>query len=479
MMRSAESQDTISPNLIADNMAIAFVKSSVAGRGGGKSATAMAAYRSGSIIVDKASGKIHDYTKKSGVDHSEILSPIAPTNSNKWLTDRTELWNCVEAGEKRYDAQLAREIVIAIPRELDRDDQIALVCEYIQSSFVDRGMVADINLHHLDGDNPHAHVMLTMRELKIDEQGTVSFGNKDRTWNDKKLLAKQKLEWDGFANQYLKRAGFDVRIDSRSYEEQGIERIPQVHLGAEAARMKARGISTAQGNQYDRIETANNNISQILEQIYESELATREAEQALAKLKAGVKHQEQIKSMLIQVVDIVSLPEPVVKKWEPTLKQKTDLQLVSLILETAKELGTDGYLAGNYQVQILAEQIEIKYRDELAMIITISSGQAQSQLIDRSHTLNQYERGLGESINVLMTDLEQQREQEQIKAQEQEQQQHEAELQRQLEQQQEQERELFPDVSFHDSEINCDDLEIDFSEPLEEQDRSRGYGWSR
>jgi hypothetical protein len=65
---------------------------------------------------------------------------------------------------------------------------------------------------HLDGDNPHAHVMLTMRELKIDEQGVVSFGNKDRTWNDKKLLAKQKLEWDGFANHCLKRAGFDVGV---------------------------------------------------------------------------------------------------------------------------------------------------------------------------------------------------------------------------------------------------------------------------
>ena len=117
------------------------------------------------------------------------------------------LWNRVEASEKRYDAQLTREMIIAIRRELDRDNQIALVREYAQTTFVDRGMIADINLHHLDGDNPHAHVMLTMRELKIDEQGIVSFGNKDRTWNDKKLIEIQKKEWEILTNQYLDRAG--------------------------------------------------------------------------------------------------------------------------------------------------------------------------------------------------------------------------------------------------------------------------------
>jgi ATP-dependent exoDNAse (exonuclease V) alpha subunit len=241
----------------------------------------MAAYRSGSIIVDRAFGKVHDYTKKLGVYHSEILSPLVAIDANKWLIDRAELWNRVEAGEKRYDAQLAREIVIAIPRELDRDDQIDLVREYIQSSFVDRGMVADINIHHLDGDNPHAHVMLTMRQLQIDEQGVVSFGNKDRAWNDKNLYKRQKLEWDKTANRYLEKAGFAVRIDSRSYEEQGIERIPQVHLGVAVAAMKAKGIPTEHGDKYDRIATAN---SQILAKIQESELAIRDAEQRLAAL---------------------------------------------------------------------------------------------------------------------------------------------------------------------------------------------------
>jgi MobA/MobL family len=257
-------------------VAICFVRANVIGRSGGKSATAAAAYRSGEKIEDRATKKTHDYTKKQGIDHSEILSPIAATAHNEWLTNRSELWNRVEASEKRYDAQLAREMIIAIPRELAQPDQIALVREHVRSSYVDRGMIADINIHHLDSDNPHAHVMLTMRELKIDEQGVVSFGNKDRTWNDKKLLETQIKEWEVVANQYLERAGVDTRIDSRSYEEQGISRIPQIHLGKSVTAMRRQGIPTERGDLYDRIDKANSDIRAQLETIYQAEGAIRD-----------------------------------------------------------------------------------------------------------------------------------------------------------------------------------------------------------
>jgi MobA/MobL family len=257
-------------------VAICFVRAKVVSRGGGGSAAAAAAYRSGEKIKDEATGKTHDYTKKQGVDHSEILSPIAATAGNEWLTNRSALWNRVEASEKRYDAQLAREMIIAIPRELDREDQINLVREYVQTTFVDRGMIADINLHHLDGTNPHAHVMLTMRELKIDEQGIVSFGNKDRSWNDKKLLETQIKEWEVAANQYLERAGVDTRIDSRSYAEQGISRIPQIHLGKNVTAMRRQGIPTERGDRYDQIDKANQDIRAQLETIYQAEGAIRD-----------------------------------------------------------------------------------------------------------------------------------------------------------------------------------------------------------
>jgi MobA/MobL family len=450
-------------------MAIAFVKSRVAGRSDGKSAIAMAAYRSGDRIIDLASGKTHDYTKKLGVDHSEIISPVAATAGNEWVIDRQELWNRVEAGEKRYDAQLAREIVIAIPRELDRDDQIALVREYVQSSYVDRGMIADINLHHLDGDNPHAHVMLTMRELKIDEQGVIGFGNKDRTWNDKKLLQKQKLEWDGFANKYLERAGFDVRIDSRSYEEQGIDRIPQIHLGVAVSQMRAKGIQTDRGDLYDQIEQANADIRAQLDKIYEGEQMTRDAEIELAQLRSievtppeipkieAVTHEIEITSATAPKRDleqerrdddllfvahnypdlqktpeyqaakarsnarqqalIRSMPKPIpqpapappaVKKWEPTLQQPTGRDLIDAIMATAKDLDANQYQAGNYQVQILQNRIEIGYKDRPAMVIDLDEDEPRSQLLDRRNTINQYHIGLGASLDQLAADRQEQ-----------------------------------------------------------------------
>ena len=253
-------------------MAIYFVRARVIGRSGGRSAVAAAAYRSGLKITDEQTGIIHDYTKKQGVEHSEILSPIAATTANAWLADRSKLWNKVEEIEKRYDAQLSREMIIAIPRELDRENQIELVREYVQSSYVDRGMIADLNLHHLDGDNPHGHVMLTMRELKIDERGTVSFGNKDRTWNHKKLIETQKKEWEILTNQYLERAEIETRIDCRSYQEQGIARIPQVHVGAAAWRLEQQGIATAPGDRNRQVAAANQAI-----ELAQTEIATAQA----------------------------------------------------------------------------------------------------------------------------------------------------------------------------------------------------------
>ena len=173
-------------------MAICFVRAKVIGRSGGQSAVAAAAYRSGLQLVDDRTGDVHDYRKKQGVDYSTILAPVDAIGANDWLTDRSKLWNKVESSEIRYDAQLSREMIIAIPVELDRDAMINLIRNHVQASYVDRGMIADINLHHLEGNNPHGHVMLTMRELTIDGAGSVSFGKKNRSWNDKKLVETQK-----------------------------------------------------------------------------------------------------------------------------------------------------------------------------------------------------------------------------------------------------------------------------------------------
>jgi ATP-dependent exoDNAse (exonuclease V) alpha subunit len=275
-------------------MAIYHHSVSVIKRSSGKSSVAAAAYRSGDKLSDLKSGLTHDYTRKSGVDKSMILSPIAAD----WISNREQLWNRVEAVEKRYDAQLAREVTLAIPIELGQEDKIELVRDYVQTNYVAMGMIADVNFHHLEGDNPHAHIMLTMRQLKIDGQGVASFGNKDRDWNHKDLLVKNRENWANLANQYLVNAGYpDRQIDHRSNADREIETIPQIHLGAEAAAMRDRGIATDRGNEYERIEIANNNIRERLERIYQSELETREAERELAEYETDQREEELYPNM--------------------------------------------------------------------------------------------------------------------------------------------------------------------------------------
>ena len=266
-------------------MAIYHHSVSIVKRSAGKSAVAAAAYRAGDKLRDELTGLLHNYNRKSGVDYSMILSPV----ESDWISDREKLWNKVEATEKRYDARLAREVTLAIPHELSRDNQIALVEQYAKINYVDRGMIADLNLHHLDGDNPHAHVMLTMRELKIDKHGQVEFGNKNRDWDNKAALIEQRQSWERLANKYLADAGYDqIRIDCRTLQEQGVNRIPQVHLGCHATSMRARGIPTRIGDEYDRISLDNADLRQRLEQSDSDKLAIVDLDRECEKLNAEI-----------------------------------------------------------------------------------------------------------------------------------------------------------------------------------------------
>ena len=123
-------------------------------------------------LTDERTGKVHDYTGKSDIYGSEILEPeVAPER----LSDRTSLWNEVERVEKRKDAQLSREVMIALPAELTHRQKQFLTREYVQDEFVEQGMIADIGYHDFDSHNPHAHIMLTMRD--VDDDG---FGKKRR-----------------------------------------------------------------------------------------------------------------------------------------------------------------------------------------------------------------------------------------------------------------------------------------------------------
>ena len=237
-------------------MAIYYFNASVISRSAGRSATASAAYRAAEKIKDSRTGEIHDYRKKKGVDEKFIL---APDSAPSWARDRSSLWNKVEEIEIRKDSQVAREIQLAIPVELNRNQQIELVKEYAADLFVKEGMIADVAFHELNSHNPHAHVMLTMRE--IDQNGFKK--NKNRDWNKRQLLEKQREAWSAYANLALEKAGINERIDHRTLEKQGINRIPQIHLGSAVTAMMKRGIETDKGNQWIAIAEKNKQIESL------------------------------------------------------------------------------------------------------------------------------------------------------------------------------------------------------------------------
>ena len=268
-------------------MAIYHLSVSIVKRSAGRSVVAAAAYRAAAKIEDVTTGLVHDYTRKKGVDHSEILSPISASLGNEWILNREQLWNQAEQIERRKDAQLAREITIAIPVELDRASQIELVREYVRVNFVEQGMIADINIHHLDGNNPHAHLLLTMRNLQTNSKGEVEFGLKNTDWNGKDLLLAQRKSWQEITNKYLAAASSDARIDCRSLEAQGSPYIPQIHVGVHAMAMKRKGISTDRSDQFDRIQAENNEIRARLERIYKEEAAPELEPEAAPELELG------------------------------------------------------------------------------------------------------------------------------------------------------------------------------------------------
>lgn len=266
-------------------MAIYHASFKIVKRSDGKSVVAAAAYRSGKKFYDEREDKVHNYQRKERVlSHEVMLCKNAP---EKWK-DAERLWNDVEASEKSSRAQLARSCDFALPRELDEKERAELIEDYVKRNFVDRGMCAQVDIHTTKGDNPHAHVLLTMRavdengnflpkqrsEFVLDDQnqripiidpktGEQKINKKQRgmkmwkrqtvkttDWDDKETLMEWRRDWAESVNRALQRAnvrdenGDYVTISEKSLKDQGIDRVPTRHEGPNVRDMERRGIVT-------------------------------------------------------------------------------------------------------------------------------------------------------------------------------------------------------------------------------------------
>ena len=250
-------------------MAIYHMQAKVVSRGSGRSAVAASAYMSCSRMYNDYDGIQHDYTRKQGLIYQEVmLPPMAPSEWN----DREQLWNAVEETEKTKDSRLAREFVVALPVELDKDSNISLLQDFIKKNFVDMGMCADFAIHDTDGHNPHAHILLTVRPLnengtwqyktekeylcikdgeekgyeRIDKHPKSSrYGRQNpisEQWNSDEQLCIWRANWADAVNKMLARNQINATIDHRSFADQGITEQPTIHEGYIAQNMEKKGM---------------------------------------------------------------------------------------------------------------------------------------------------------------------------------------------------------------------------------------------
>lgn len=271
-------------------MAIYHCSVKIIGRSKGKSVIAAAAYRAGEKLHDRETGINHDFTRKGGVVHREIL---LPDHAPKEYLDRQTLWESVTKVEKKSNAQFAREVEVALPMEFSKELQLAVIRDYVQTNFVSKGMCVDIAIHDKKNGNPHAHILLTTRPIKADgswgtkekkeyardengnriplidkKTGKQKLGKRNEKlwkritvqandWNDRGNVEKWRKSWADICNRYL---STEQQIDHRSYERQGLPLEPTIHEGFRARQMEQRG-EVSDRCEYNRIVKQLNSVT--------------------------------------------------------------------------------------------------------------------------------------------------------------------------------------------------------------------------
>ena len=326
-------------------------------RSRGQSSVEAAAYRAGEKLEDRYYGKTVDYTAKGGVLYSEIMAPNYVPES---LLDRETLWNAVEEIEKHPKAQLAYSFDIALQNEFSMEENIAMAKRFVMENFVAKGMIADMAVHDPDKEggiqNPHVHVMCPIRPVKedgswgekqkreylMDENGAPILDDKGKPkynavptteWHCPETLEHWRKAWADLVNAEFEKHGIDARIDHRSYMEQGVDLIPQVHEGPHVRNMEAKGIKTEKGNLNRWIAEINKGIL------------------ALSK---------RIKDILFNIADLIKI----IAEMETELKQPTVLEYVNAYFAKRNE-ATATYAYGRNKAKVANLKLYAKVTDYL------------------------------------------------------------------------------------------------------------------
>ena len=235
------------------------------GRSAGRSATAAAAYRAGVEIADERTGIVHDYTRKQGIEHREI---VAPADAPEWVRDRSALWNAAEQAETRKNSTIAREYEIALPAELSAEERRDLAVGLAQEISERHGVAVDVAIHapgrHGDQRNHHAHLLTTTRRI-----GAEGLGEKSRELDQK--TSGEVERWRGryaeMQNAALERAQVAERVDHRSHQRRGIEQEATVHMGPNVVAMERRAEREAQrdGREYEPVTKVGQHNAGVLE----------------------------------------------------------------------------------------------------------------------------------------------------------------------------------------------------------------------
>ena len=263
-------------------MALYHFHAAVVTRAAGSSVVASAAYRAGEKLHSAYYGEDADYTHKEGVIYTEIF---LPPNAPDAYKDRETLWNAVEKAEKHPKAQLAYTYDFALQNELTMEENIALARRFVEEQFVSKGMVVDFAVHapdRKDGGipNPHVHLLCPIRPLDedgewgakqrrvyrvdghgervCDENGKYVFDAAPITdWGQKETLLHWREEWANYVNSAFEEKGLPCRVDHRTLEEQGMDRLPTIHEGPAVRAMEKKGIKTDKGdfNRWTQVTT--------------------------------------------------------------------------------------------------------------------------------------------------------------------------------------------------------------------------------